>query len=805
MDLLGLKNREELQVCESIPLPFAKAGIIYNEDGIPVDLVIEDVNTLFEKVTGINKNLITAKGLSSFSSDFKTNFRKINIPENFTKKELVNFNFEMCFDSTKQCFDIFVTQISKTKVNLIFHDSTARLMEMGGIPSNESKFKQLYDNLDVGVYRISSDGDFLMANTAFLLMLGYRTMEDLKDKNINNERHAINLLGDIQQILEKEGMLHGFETSWQTKSGSAILAKENARAIKDANGNLLFFQGMIENISAAKIAETQIKQLNDIFLEMGVEPRKNMEIIVRKCCEIINGYCSVYLYFDEHEDKLVPAAEYNAPEDFLGDKMNEGNICFDATINKKNGPIVFGDLTKTDYYKNDPKIEIYGFQAYIGHPVNFNGSANGSLCVFDVRTRSFTETELNIIGTLAIALALEHKRLILENELKKTSVDAENANRAKSQFLANMSHEIRTPLNGIMGFSELLLSQETDDKKKRMLHLVEESGQQLFRIINDIFDYSMIEAGKIKLKETVFNINTTLQETINYFRGIASHKGLELVDNLDGIEHLELLGDVIKLNQVLVNIISNAIKFTDQGSVLVLAKTVSHGHWVNLTVTVEDSGIGIDKEQIENIFVEFEQLEYYLTKRIRGTGIGLAITKKLIDFLNGTIEVESEPGKGSRFIINIPFKNKTIQNSEPIMQNSDEKSMKPDSSINILLAEDNEANQFLIKAITKSQQWNITVVDDGEKAVKAFKEAEFNIVLMDVQMPTMNGYEATKEIRKYENENGKHTPIIALTAYAMQSDKELCIEAGMDDYISKPFKRQQFLDAITSTLEKYST
>ncbi|MEZ5082704.1 MAG: response regulator [Bacteroidales bacterium] len=804
MDLSGIKNKEECQYLNSIPLPIAQAKILSDAKGKAIDLIIEEFNSLFAIAIGINKPLLAGKRLSSLSSVFESNFPAENLTAYFNKKEQTNFTFEICIDATKQWFDVFVTQISTSKVNLIFHDSSSKFLEMGGIPSNERKFKKLYDNLNVGVYRVNPNGDFIMANTALLNMLGYESSEELSKKNINNERQAIEMEENIQHVLMKEGMLPGFESSWQTKNGNAILAKESARAIHDTKGNLLFFQGMIENISTAKVEEIQIKQLNAIFLEMGIDPKKNMEIIVRKCCEIINGYCSVYINYDKDQNKLIPEAEYNAPEDFLNRDIDKGNVCFDATV-KNRGPVIIEDLANTEYYKNDPNIESYGFRTYIGHPVNFNGSVKGSLCIFDLQPRSFTDTEINIVSTLAIALALEHKRLIVENDLKKASTDAKNANKAKSQFLANMSHEIRTPLNGIMGFSELLLSQETDNKKKRMLQLVEESGQHLFRIVNDIFDYSMIEVGKVKYKEVVFNIKTTLQEIIDYYKEIASEKDLSLVVNIDEIENEELHGDVVKLNQVLVNIISNAIKFTDEGSVFILAKTESVGQLVNLSVTVEDSGIGIGKDQLLHIFEEFEQLEYYLTKRIRGTGIGLAITKKLIDFLNGSIIVESEPGKGSRFIINIPFKTKTIQNSEVIMDNSTENNTQINREIKILLAEDNEANQFLIKAITKSQQWNIKVVDDGEKAVSAYKEGDFDIVLMDVQMPTMNGYEATKEIRNYEKENGKHTPIIALTAYAMQSDKDLCIEAGMDDYISKPFKRQQFLDAISATLKKYST
>lgn len=371
----------------------------------------------------------------------------------------------------------------------------------------------------------------------------------------------------------------------------------------------------------------------------------------------------------------------------------------------------------------------------------------------------------------------------------------------KSDFLANMSHEIRTPLNGIIGFTELLHSQELDDRKKNMLTLVEDCGNQLLHVINDIFNYSNIESGKIFMRETEFEPMDIILGTTDYFENAAQQKGLQLLVNVNNIKVDRLVGDYVKLNQVIVNVISNAIKFTDKGKIKVTASTYTKNNFTHLKMVVADNGIGIEPEQMENIFDEFKQLDHYLTKRIRGTGIGLTITKKIVDFLGGEILVESKPKNGSTFVIDIPFKESSEKKTNVSVEDQTEKKVGHMEKIKILLAEDNEANQFLIKALTKNTDWELTVVDDGSQAVEAYKQDKFDLILMDVQMPVMDGYEATKTIRELEAERDYRTPIIALTAFAMKSDKDQCINAGMDDYISKPFKRQQFMDSVNSALE----
>jgi CheY-like chemotaxis protein/anti-sigma regulatory factor (Ser/Thr protein kinase) len=286
----------------------------------------------------------------------------------------------------------------------------------------------------------------------------------------------------------------------------------------------------------------------------------------------------------------------------------------------------------------------------------------------------------------------------------------------------------------------------------------------------------------------------------NYFKPVANSKNLIFALETNCIKEQIVVGDELKLRQILINIVNNAIKFTNEGFVNVEANIVEQGSNLLFEIVVADSGIGINKKQLVEIFDEFKQLDFYLTKKNKGTGLGLTITKRLVDLMAGTIRVESEPNNGSRFIVEIPLTSGILTNRELNMNINGEQKGAESRKIKILLAEDNEANQFLIKALTKAKNWNITVVENGQEAVEAFKKDEFNLILMDVQMPLMNGYEATKMIRDIEKERGTHIPIIALTAYAMKSDKDMCIEAGMDDYISKPFKRQIFLDSIEGFL-----
>ncbi|MCD4682866.1 MAG: response regulator [Bacteroidales bacterium] len=805
MDIFGQKNKVSHQLIQSIPLAFAKFEIEFNEQGDPYNLIINEVNELFEKIAGHSRNDLIGKKLSDIFPEFNEKMSERFKTYKSYIKNRKRYQSEIFLESINKWYDVFINVPEEDSLTILLSESTNRKNIEEEHRLNEKKFKSLYENSTIGLYRTSSTGEILLANKSLINLLGYESFEELSKRNLEKEGFdPANPRSEFKKLLEKKGEIIGYESSWITKDGNTIFIRESARTVNDKDGKNLFYEGTVENITEKKIAEIQIAALNSLFLEVGIDPAQNIQIYVKKTCEIINGTCALYNRIDYENNLLVTLSEYNAPAEILVNGDPEGHICYETTIKGKNKPVAIENLLESEYFHPDPKLKESGLKSYLGVPVIVDDETIGSLCVFSEKSKQYTQTELKIINTLAKGLSLEQKRSDVEQNLIKAIGEAKKANMVKSQFLANMSHEIRTPLNGIMGFSEMLLTQESDPKKARMLQMIEDSGNQLLQIINDIFDYSRIESGKIKLHEDNFKLRELINETVSFFDQAYKSKELQVIVNLDGITENNLFGDYFKFRQILINVIDNAIKFTDEGSIIVIAESKLTDSKVQVNLIVEDTGIGINSDQIETIFDEFKQLEYYLTKQIKGTGLGLTISKKLLDLLSGTINVESEPGKGSRFIINLPFKTKTKtdQKNKEVISKPMELREEKNKTVKILLAEDNEANQFLIKAITKSKDWDITVVDDGDQAVEQFKKDKFDLVLMDVQMPVMNGYEATKLIREFEVEKGTHTPIIALTAYAMKSDRDLCLEAGMDDYISKPFKRQQFLDKIAEVIDK---
>jgi PAS domain S-box-containing protein len=792
------------QDINSIPLAFAKFKVEFDSEGIPTDLTFIDLNDSFAHIAGYDRKDVIGKRLSDSLPEYKD---KISLRLKDFASKLVpetRFNYEVFIESRNKWYDVFANVLDDDTVTLLLSDCSNRKKIKEELKESEQKFKSLYENATIGLYRTCPDGKILMANNALIKLLGFSSFNELASRNLEKVGYNSSYPRKrFKELLEQKGEIKDFESSWITKHGIKIYLRESAKNVKNKHGDVIYYEGTAEDITQRKTAEIQIAELNNLFLEIGIDPSRNIQIIVKKANEIINGVCSLYNRLDDKEKSLITWSEFNVPSDLKQKDDPQGHICYEATIKGKNNPVIINDINQTDYFETDPNVQKYGLRSYLGMPVIVDGETIGSLCVLDVKPKIFSETEVKIIQTLAKALSLEQKRYFVEKSLKKATREAQMASQAKNQFLANMSHEIRTPLNGIMGFSEMLSSQETNIKKIRMLEMIEESGNQLLQIINDIFDYSKIEAGKLTIKNDYFKLDKLLEEAVSYFDKSAKSKNLQFVLNIDGIAENSLFGDLYKLKQILFNVISNAIKFTDEGSVLVIAGSEKINNFARIKIIVEDTGIGIHKNQLDKIFDEFNQLDYYLTKKIKGTGLGLTITKKLLDLLQGNIRVESEPGRGSRFIITIPFQIKTNNKvkAKKVMNDTEENNKSGSKMVKILLAEDNEANQFLIKALTKTQDWDITVVDDGEKAVEQYKKDNYDLILMDVQMPVMNGYEATKIIREMENEKGIRTPIIALTAFAMESDRDLCIEAGMDDYIAKPFKRQQFLDAILAALK----
>ncbi|OOG82837.1 hybrid sensor histidine kinase/response regulator [Pseudomonas sp. A25(2017)] len=392
----------------------------------------------------------------------------------------------------------------------------------------------------------------------------------------------------------------------------------------------------------------------------------------------------------------------------------------------------------------------------------------------------------NLAGGLEQASREQHQAMA---QLIKTREEAEKANSAKSEFLAMMSHELRTPMNGVLGMLQLLETTRMTDEQHEYTALASESTEHLLKVINDILDFSRIERSALELEHIPFNLAELVGSCAQSFQHSAAQRklGLDLLVP-DDMQALQVQGDPTRIRQILVNLIGNALKFTEQGRVTVQCQWQALDHellW--FTCTVRDSGIGIPAESLERMFDAFQQADNSISRRYGGTGLGLPIARTLAERMGGTLRAQSEEGQGSVFTLEIPL---ALSRQTPA-------TLAPRLSIgsgsgdgggrNVLLVEDNPVNQTVVEAMLRSLGFTVSIATDGAQAVRSAESLIFEAILMDCRLPIIDGYEATRQIRQLPGCG--EVPIIALTANALQGDREACLAAGMNDYLAKPFKR----------------
>lgn len=540
---------------------------------------------------------------------------------------------------------------------------------------------------------------------------------------------------------------------------------------------------------------------------------------------IIIGAAMFKFVADAEKDSTVKSDKYkklflNLPVGFaqaqiLRDGQSGRNMGYKIVDANETFANYFG-LAHADYYGkviSDSRVDVLQdisawFEAY-----NNSGTKLGELLDVEITMEKLEKvfntvmykSENDYINMVVIDITQQKET---ENKLSKAIKDANAAYKTQSEFLANMSHEIRTPINGILGMLQLtLMSEDLQADHRDNLTTAKNCADTLLRLINDILDISKLEAGKYNLREENFDVKAAIEETVAAQVPLAKGKGLTLDCNFDSSMPELVRGDGQRIQQVLNCLLSNAIKFTSEGGVRVKVACLDDTfETMKLRMAVADSGIGIADEDRNKLFIRFSQVDASDTRKYGGSGLGLVITKQIVELMGGTITVQSKEGIGSTFIVEVPLRiikgasEDEIPESAAAEEDPAVFSLAAHAKARILVAEDEPVNQQVIGKLLGMAGYSYDIAENGEKAVELFKQKEYQAALFDVQMPVMDGLAATREIRKIEkSEKRERLPIIAVTARAMFGDKERILEAQLDDYIAKPYN----LNDVVETLNKY--
>ncbi len=727
-----------------------------------------------------NDNLLCQE---HFSKDFLKFWKELYSKGLSGEQLQIEVNGPEANNQNKSWFEITINPIfSDNKIEGIAcygRDITERKNTLQALQDSEEKYRTLVEQASDGIIISDSSGNLINVNAAVCKLSNY-TESEMLQMNI----YDFAVLEDIQknpfhfdELLEGKTVIT--ERILKGKNESIIPVEITAKLLTD--GRLLTF---VKDIS------DRIKSQNELIKEKNA-----LQESEKRYSGILNNLDAGVVVHSP--DTSIVFCNSKAVELLgLSEAQMKGKLAIDPNwkfLAKNNSPLPIEKYPVVQIINS--QLPLKNYIAGVNRP-NTNDIVWLFINGFPVKNIEGIITEI-VISFIDIT-----QRIELELELIKSKLQAESASRAKSDFLANMSHEIRTPLNGIVGFTNLLMNTNLEKNQLEYMTTVNDSANSLMEIINDVLDFSRIESGKLELSILEVDLYELSNQIIDLFIHQARLKNINLKLFIASDVSQNILCDALRLKQILVNLISNALKFTSKGAITIQINTLQNEkvEFEKLLFSVKDTGIGIKEENQEKIFHSFEQEDNTTSRKFGGTGLGLAISNQLLGLMNSQLLLKSKFGEGSEFYFEIKFE-KPIHSNGHIpkkikkIDNSIQKNINY-NALKILIVEDNKVNMYLAKTLVKRIIPNSTIFEaiDGEEAVEQFQKEKFDILLMDIQMPVMNGYEATEAIRKLPNYD--NIPIIALTAGIMLGEKEKCLESGMNDYISKPIIQKELEEII---------
>lgn len=654
--------------------------------------------------------------------------------------------------------------------------------------------EKIFTTIDCGVIRHTLDGDILSINRAALKILGYETKEELMEAGFKMVAASVidkdkKRLQDKIMTLKNEGDSVSVNYRVQHKDGEMLHVVGNIKLLKE-NGELVY-QRFLLDCTAQKLEENK-------------RERRHIELVHA----LSTDYCLV-CYFDLNTGIGTPL-QNDGTGGAAFDSIFSGEILMEESMNRYIREFVYEDdremlqqalsMERLREELSEKKIYYMSYRMLIdGEPVYFQMKA--------VRAGVWEENQGIVLGFRSVD---EETRKDMEKRdlLEEALLQANKASKAKSTFLSNMSHDIRTPMNAIVGFTNLAAT-HIDDKSlvEEYLGKIMTSGNHLLSLINDVLDMSRIESGKVQLEEKPCSLTDILNGLRSILQADINAKQMQLIIDTEGITNVDVCCDRLRLNQVLLNLLSNSVKYTGNGgsvSMIVIEKAGAPAGYANYEFHIRDNGIGMSEEFLSHIFEPFEREKNTTLSGVQGTGLGMAITKNIMDMMDGTIDVKSKQGEGTEFTLCLTLRlpSEAAKQPEVSKEGKAAENLKHHTG-RILLAEDIELNQEVAVAILGDAGFETEVADNGQLAVDMLKKSEpgyYMLILMDIQMPVMNGYEAAKAIRRLENEKLSSIPIIAMTANAFEEDRQEALKCGMNGHIAKPIDVANLFDTLGKIL-----